>query len=140
MARHSESGKIRLLSTLAPALSGYVLVKALERTCSGKGKKAAKKAAKRMVDVTDKYGLTSRLTPAECITLVCNSLEECYLGSGTKHRIRSITYRAPAAPAKPELKILDSGFSGFNRYPLPDQSTNRSKCLTHGIDSLKLAA
>lgn len=118
MDRQSDRGKIRELSTPA-SLRGHSLVIALSRTRTS-GKKG-KKAAKRMVEVTDRYSIKSLMSPAECITLVCGSGEGCYLGVGSERRVRSISYRAP----KPRLvPIQDSGFSGFNRYPLPDESTN----------------
>lgn len=97
-------------------MQGHNLVIALSRTA---GKKA-KAASKRVVEVTDRHGLVSRMSPSECIHLVCDSAPECYIGTGSMHRIRSIEYRAPV-PCP--VSIADSGFSGFNRYPLPDQST-----------------
>jgi hypothetical protein len=154
MDRQSERGKIRVLSTLAPLrdifrlsdlagllalddapLSGHVLVMALSRTRTS-GKKG-KKAATRMVEVTDRYSITSLMSPAECISLVCSADEGCYRGTGSERRVRSIAYCAPA----PRLvSIQDSGFSGFNRYPLPDESTAHRIWQTAETAFLKRAA
>jgi hypothetical protein len=123
MDRTSDRGKIReLLSTLAP-LSGHALVIALSRTrTSGKN---GKKAALRMVEVTDRYGITSLLAPSDCIHLVCGAAAECYVGTASGRRVRSIAYRAPAARPAPPPDIHDSGFSGFNRYPIPHEETRK---------------
>jgi len=88
-------------------LQGHALVIALSRTPGE-------------VEVSDRYGRTSRMSPSASIHLVCEA--EGYVGSGSKRRVRSIVYQEP--PPRP-IKVLDNGFSGFNRYPLPDQSTEQ---------------
>ncbi len=114
MDRKSEGGKIRLLSTPAP-LTGHALVIALSRTRSE-------------VETCDRYGLTKLLSPSDSIHLVCGA--DCYVGYGSKRRVRSIAYRAPVSQIAPPPDIHDSGMCGFNRYPLPDESTQHRKCLT----------
>ena len=86
-------------------MQGHVLVIALSRTPGD-------------IEVPDRYGRVSRMSPSDSIQLVCDS--ECYVGTGSKRRVRSISYCAP----KPRPIVLqDSGFDGFNRYPIPNQST-----------------
>lgn len=87
-------------------MEGHTLVIALSRT-SGE------------IEVTDRYNRVTRMSPSDSIHLVCDS--ECYVGKGSKRRVRSIFYRLP----KPRpVVIQDSGFEGFNRYPLADQRTS----------------
>jgi hypothetical protein len=92
-------------------MQGHVLVIALSRTAAD-------------IEVTDRYGRVSRMSPSDSIHLVCNA--EGYTGTGSKRRVRSISYCAP----KPRLiAIQDSGFSGFNRYPMQNQSTVQNSVL-----------
>ena len=85
-------------------MQGHVLVIALSRTPE-------------QVEVTYRSGRKSLKSPADCIHLVDG--QDCYIGSGSKRRVRTITY---LAPAQQPILIQDSGFSTM-RYPLPDESS-----------------
>lgn len=108
MARSSDAwqdpAQVHPSIKIMQGIKGLTLVTALSRTPGD-------------IEVTYQSGRKSLQSPSACIHLVDGS--DCYVGSGSKRRVRTIVYRAPA---QRPISIQDSGFSTA-RYPLPCEST-----------------